>query len=412
MGGGGAQAARRLRPRVACGGETRGRFCYPRGVKTLAYAVVLSVLVAVVGGCADGPSLSAGSTPPLVRVGEAPLVGGVSTAYKSDGQGGWEPDKAPAEGSDEAVLAKARRELAEDRASVAFRTIDAWLKPRERTFGPLVPQAFLIRADATAVNNEYEALYDYETIIKSFPGSPEYVTAIERELEIAVRYLSGLDRKQWGIRWIGAEGVGEELLVRVHERLPGSQLGERAVIELGDYYYRELDLTSAAVVYQAFVASYPRSAYVMRAKQRQIFANLGKFKGPRYDTTSLLDSGALIKRFQSEYPSQAQAVGLDDALLTRIDESRATQMFETAKWYMDRGDPVSARVVLRRLLKNHPQTASGGKAYDLLKARGWLEVAAEEKPAPGAEPVKVGAVEPVAPAAAPAEPAKGTEVAK
>lgn len=336
------------------------------------------------------------------------MVGGASTAYKSDGQGGWTPEKAPVEGSDEAVLAQARRELAEDRASAACRTIDKWLKPRERTFQPLVPQAYLIRADATAVSNEYEALFDYETIIKSFPGSPEYVTAIERELEIAVRYLNGLDRKQFGIRYINAEGVGEELLVRVHERLPGSQLGERAVIELGDYYYRELDLDSAAVVYQAFVANYPRSAYVMRAKQRQIFSNLGKFKGPRYDATSLLDSAALIRRFQNEYPSQAQSVGLDDALLTRIDESRAAQMLETADWYMERKDPVSARVVLRRLFKTYPQTGSGGKAYDLLKARGWLEESPPEAKAASVAPV--GAVE-SAPAAA-GTPAKGTEVSK
>jgi len=352
-------------------------------VKSLACAVLLTVLLA--GGCADGPSLGAGATPSIPRTGEAPMVTGSSTTYRSDGQGGWTPDQAPAEGSDEAVLAKARRELAEDRPAAAHRTIDKWLKPRERTVGPLIPQAYLIRADAMAVSNEYEALYDYETLIKSFPGSPEYVTAVERELEIGVRYLNGLNRKQWGIRWIGAESVGEELLIRVHERMPGSQLGERAVIELADYYYRELDLESAAVVYRAFAANYPRSPYVMRARQRQVFSSLGQFKGPRYDTTSLLDSGVLIRRFQNEYPAQAQAVGLDDALLTRIDESRAAQLLETSNWYMQRGDPVSSRVMLRRLLKNHPQTASAGTAYEILKKRGWLE-----------EPAGAGTAEPAA----------------
>jgi outer membrane protein assembly factor BamD (BamD/ComL family) len=362
------------------------------------------------GGCGGGPVLNSGATTLIPRSGEAPMVSGSSTTYKGDGQGGWTQDQAPAEGTDEAVLAKARRELAEDRPSVAYRTINGWLKPRERAIGPLIPQAYLIRADATAVDNEYEALYDYETIIKSFPGSPEYVTAVERELEIGVRYLNGLNRKQMGLRWVGAESVGEELLVRVHERMPGSQLGERAVIELADYYYRELDLESAAVVYQAFAQNYPRSAYAMRAKQRQVFAALGQFKGPRYDTTSLLDSAVLIKRFQNDYPAQAQAVGLDDALLTRIDESRAAQLLETAKWYMDRGDPVSGRVALRRLLRNHPQTASAGKAYDILKARGWLEEPVVGKlPGPAVEPAKKDA-----PAAAPApapSPAE-TEVGK
>lgn len=386
--------------------ERPSRFCYPESVnRPLGVMLLLALAGLCVGGCSNAPTLSAGATPSIARTGEAPLVGAVSTTYKADGQGGWVPDAAPAEGSDEAVLATARRELAEDRPSAAYRTINAWLKPRERAVGPLVPQAYLIRADATAVSDEYQALYDYETIIKSFPGSPEYVTAVERELEIGVRYLNGLYRKQLGLRWVGAESVGEELLVRVHERMPGSQLGERAVIELGDYYYRELDLESAAVVYKAFAANYPRSAYAMRAKQRQIFSSLGQFKGPRYDTTSLLDAGVLIRRFQNEYPAQAQAVGLDDALLTRIDDSRAAQLLETANWYLGRGDPVSARVALRRLLRNHPQTASAGTAYEMLKSRGWLE---ESQPAAHASTVP--AAEASAPA--PAGQASGSEATK
>lgn len=340
-------------------------------MKRFALGAILLLIATGSGGCSTPAALNAGATPSIPRAGEAPIVGAASTSYKSDGQGGWVQEKAPAEGTDEWVLAKARKELADDRAQAAYRTINAWLSPRERTVGPLIPQAFLIRADATAVSNEYEALYDYETIIKSFPGSPEYVTAVERELEIGVRYLNGLKRKQLGLRWVGAESVGEELLLRVHERMPGSQLGERAVIELGDYYYRELDLASAAVVYQSFAINYPRSAYVMRAKQRQVFASLGQFKGPRYDTISLLDSAVLIRRFQNEYPAQAVAVGLDDALLTRIEDSRAEQLYETARWYLDRGDPVSSRVVLRRLIRNYPQTAAAGKGYTMMKQQGW-----------------------------------------
>ncbi|HYC99799.1 MAG TPA: hypothetical protein VEB22_01105, partial [Phycisphaerales bacterium] len=123
--------------------------------------------------------------------------------------------------------------------------------------------------------------------------------------------------------------------------------------------------------------------------------------------TSLLDSGVLIRRFQNEYPAQAQAVGLDDALLTRIDESRATQLLETSRWYMDRGDPVSARVMLRRLLRNHPQTASAARAYEMLKKRGWLEEEAPEEAAGDkapAEPSDAARAGGTAPA--------GTEVSK
>src|SRR5690606_32200410 len=119
---------------------------------------------------------------------------------------------------------------------------DGWLEEHEQSDSPLLAQAFLLRGDAVlASGNEYRALYDYERVIIDFPGSPEYARAVERELEIGIRYLHGLRRKLWGIRFAGATDVGEELLVRVQERMPGSALAERAGIELADFYYRTRD---------------------------------------------------------------------------------------------------------------------------------------------------------------------------
>jgi outer membrane protein assembly factor BamD (BamD/ComL family) len=295
------------------------------------------------------------------------------TTYALDGSGAWQSASAPAAGSDEAVLARARELLATDRPGAAHKVIDEWLRPRERTDHPLLPQAYLLRADATAADgNEYEALYDYEALIKNFPGAPEYVIALERELDIGVKYLNGVERKFLGVRWVDAAAVGEELLIRIHERLPGSRLAERAGIELADYYYRTRDLPNAAVAYELFLQNHPRSAYTMRARQRQIFSNLGRFKGPRYDSTKLLDSKVLIDRFQRDYPAQAEQLGLDEALAVRIDESSAEQMLDAANWHMARQDIAAARLIMNRLVRRHPQTATAQRVLAELQSRGWL----------------------------------------
>ncbi len=300
-------------------------------------------------------------------------AGQVTPGYALDAQGNWTMVSGPAEGTDEAVLSEARRELAQGQARRGFDVIDRWLSARERTDHPLLPQAYLLRADAqSAAGDEYQALYDYESLIKSFPGSPEYVTAVERELDIAVRYVNGTRRKMAGIRWVDAAEVGEELLLRVHERLPGSRLAERASIELADYYYRTRDLESAAIAYELFQQNHPRSAYTMRARQRQIFANLGRFKGPRYDSTKLLDSRLLIDRFRRDYPAQAEQLGLDEALGARIDESGAQQMLDAADWHLRRGDAPGSRLILNRLVRQHSQTATAQRTLALLRERGWL----------------------------------------
>lgn len=319
---------------------------------------------------------------------------GQPTEYRPDESGRFRAAAAPTPGSPEETIANARRALAEDRPQDAYALINPWLDANQRTSSPLLPQAYLIRADAMSLDgDEFNALYDYETVIKQFAGTPEYITALERELELAVRYVNGLDRKFFGMRILDASDVGVELLIRVQERLPGSRLAERAGIELADYYYRAREMDNAGEAYQLFLENFPQSQYRMHAMQRRIYASLARFKGPRYDTSPLLDSQINIRRFQSLYPAEAQQAGIDDALLTRVDESGGQHLLEVTRYYFNRGDLVSARYELRRLVALHPQTAAAAEALRVLQSRGWVTTA----PAPS-----ITTPEPATPATPPA----------
>lgn len=317
----------------------------------------------------------------------------------------------PADGTDAALIADARKLLADDQPEQARKLLDSFIDRSEDTNNPLLPQAYLLRGDAiTASGDEYKALYDYETVIKSYAASPEFVTALERELDIAVRYVTGLDRKWLGIRFVSAYEEGEELLIRVQERLPGSRLAERAGIELADHYYRQRDLALAGEAYELFLTNFPNSPYRNKAMQRRIFANIGRFKGPRYDGSALVDASVLIRRYMSLYPSQANQAGLDQALLNRIDESAALQLIEVANWYFDREDLVAARATLQRLVRLHPQSAAAGQALAELEKRGWamkhepalLPAPAIETPEPKAEVKPASTTTPPTPPATPA----------
>jgi len=318
-------------------------------------------------------------------------VPATSTRFKLDDSGRWVETARPVEGSDAALIAEVRRMIAEGAASAAEDRLDDFIDANENTSNPLLSQAYLLRGDAlTAQGSEFKALYDYEMVIKAYPATPEYVTAIERELDIAVAYVGGLKRKWLGLRWSSAVEEGEELLIRVQERLPGSRLAERAGIELADHYYRQRDLALASEAYELFLQNYPNSPYRNKAMQRRIFANIGRFKGPRYDGAALVDAAVLIRRYMSLYPAQANSAGLDQSLLNRIDESAAQQLLEVSNWYIARDDLVSARATLRRLTRIHPYSAAATEASDMLKARGW-EIKGE--PAMVPRPVTVRAKE-------------------
>ena len=91
--------------------------------------------------------------------------------------------------------------------------------------GEARPEMLLVRGDALVeMGDEYEALFDYEAITRTYSGSRAFVTALEREYQIAVAYADGLRRKFLGtIRIINADDDAEELLIRIQERLPGSR---------------------------------------------------------------------------------------------------------------------------------------------------------------------------------------------
>ncbi len=298
------------------------------------------------------------------------------STYELDDSGDWVRTGAPDPDSDEGRIAEARRLLAAGDTKAARAIVTRWLNDNERSDSPWLSEAYLLRGDAlTAGGDEYKALYDYEMVINTFPGSGAFASAVERELDIGTRYLHGLRRKVFGLRIDSGKTIGVELLMRVQERLPGSAIAERAAIELADYFYRERELEMAAEMYGIFLTNYPQSQHRRKAMLRRIYANLGRFKGPEYDGTGLVEARALIEDFRVAYPADAEEGGITEALLARIDESAAAERLAAARWYLARGDGVSARMSLKRLARRHPHTVAATRAIAAIEQYGWLEPA-------------------------------------
>lgn len=318
--------------------------------------------------------------------------GGPSGVSTLEPGGGFSEPAAPAAGSDEAVIAEARHLIAVERFKDAEKALTRFIKRVERTDNAWLADAYLLRGDAKlGQRDEFDALYDYESVIREFSESPLFVDAVERELDIATMYINGLRRKFLGLRIEGSRTTGEELLIRVQERLPSSAVAETAAIRLADHYYGRRDMRLAAEMYGIFVKNFPESEHATRARINQIYANIARFKGPRYDSSSLIDARSLIDDFQARYPAEAERAGVTVALESRIDESAAQRMLETAAWYLRRRDEPAAKISLERVIRRHPRSAAAQTALRTLEARGWLPVGADD--AEGAVEAPANAVE-------------------
>ncbi len=310
-----------------------------------------------------------------------PAAPGQATERTLDESGQWEVSASPETGSGADRLAPARRALAEGKPRRAASIVDTWLATYELSDSALVPEAYLIRADARRdMNREYKALYDYEAIINGYPSSELFPIAVERELDIALRYVNGLRRRFWGIRFVNATDVGVEILIRVQERMPGSQVAERAAIELADHYYRSRQLKLAAEAYDLYLLNHPKGPNRIHAEKRRIYSDVARFQGPDHDASTLIDARIRIQEFSDDYPVEAERTGLNAGLVARIDESLAAQLLDTANWYLKQGDWPAARLMLERLVREHPQTLASERAFEIMDDRGWLPEGPPEPP--------------------------------
>ena len=273
---------------------------------------------------------------------------------------GFEQVQAPDPATPEGRLHAVRQALADDRPKDAWKLADEWIKQHPNH--PSLDEAHLLRGDAlTAQSHYYKALFDYEYVLRAYPGSPHFDTALERELKIAEAFGRGVKRRLWGMRIIPAEEEAEEIFIRIQERSPGSRIAERAGIELADYYYRRSQMAEAAIAYELFIENYPNSQWREHAMQRQILANLATFKGPRFDATGLVEAQNRLSDYATQFPAAAEQIGAE-ALETRIDETLATRDFLVAKWYDDGGQRVSAIFMYKRVVRDHPGSAAAQRA--------------------------------------------------
>lgn len=283
-----------------------------------------------------------------------------------DGQ--WVQRPAHDPDSPEGELDAIRKLIARGEGKSAKELADTWIEKHDRH--PLLPEAYLVRGDANVTRRHFfKSLFDYEFVLREFPGSEPFHTALQREFEIAKVFIGGTNRRLWGMRILPANDEAEEILIRIQERDPGSDLGEQASITLADYYFNKPQMDSAAEAYDLFLINYPRSKRREWAMLRLIQANLAKFKGPRFDATGLIDAGQRLKTYRREYPASAERIGVG-ALLIRIDESLAMRDMIAAGWHEQRKQPLSAIYLYQRVIQDHPQSAAAQDAARKLDALG------------------------------------------
>lgn len=297
----------------------------------------------------------------------APGLAGAQDRFELT-EDGWSETPAADPASPEGQLRAARRAFASGRYDEALELAEAWTEAFPNH--PSQPAARLLMGDAKAAQGDYYlSLFDYEYVIRAYPGSAEFNVALEREYEIAYLYLTGTKRKFWGFRVLPAQGEAEEILIRIQERVPSTPLAERAMLRLGDHYFAEGDMFLASEAYDLFVELYPDSADRQYATLRLIHAELARFRDTRFDPTGLLEARQRLELFEQEFPAAAEQIN-SRALIRRIESTLARKQLVTAQWFQTRGETVSAAYLFNRIAEDYPGTEASLLAVQELESIG------------------------------------------
>jgi outer membrane assembly lipoprotein YfiO len=251
------------------------------------------------------------------------------------------------------------RIISQGRFAEAKKRLVAWLKWNRGS--PVRDRALYLMSDAqTGLGDNIKAFYYLDELMDQYPESNLFYTALNRQYEIADRYLNGAKRKVLFFH-IGAEDEAVEMLFRIQQRSPGSELAEKSLLRTADYYYADSQFDLAADAYGAYLRSYPRSPLTSRVQLRQAYSNLAQFRGLKFDPTPVIDARTELLKLESEFPEVANDENIP-SLLDRIDATFAKKLYVTANFYQRTHERRAAAYVYSYLIKAYPDSPEAAKA--------------------------------------------------
>jgi outer membrane protein assembly factor BamD (BamD/ComL family) len=205
------------------------------------------------------------------------------------------------------------------------------------------PEALFIAANALASQGRTSrAFYYLDELLDTYPGSTLWRPAVQRQYDLADAVL---DRERPAI------GIGRgtsyfdalEMLFRIQQRIPGSNVAKEALLRTADFYFDNGDYDFAEDAYTVFLEGYPRSDEVPRVRRRQAWSNLLQYKGPKYDPTPLLDAQAQFQDLRDAGEAEGPAV---ERALAYIEQQFIEKAELQAAWYERTRRPEAADRIL------------------------------------------------------------------
>ncbi len=219
----------------------------------------------------------------------------------------------------------------------------------------------------------YKGFKEYQNLLDKHPNSPYFDTVLQRQFEIADRFLAGEKHKVWRFKIFPALDKAAEIYSQVVKNGPYSKLGPLAQFRLGLTYEKQHDYISAVHAYEKLLERYPNDPLAEDAQFQIGWAYKMEAGRSEYDQNNANEAISAFTDFLLKYPNSRLAPRAEE-LRAELKQEQSRGLFQIAEFYEKRKNYKAAIIYYNEVIEQNPRSDWANTAQ-----RKITELAARQK---------------------------------
>jgi len=202
--------------------------------------------------------------------------------------------------------------------------------------------------------NLYEAYLAYQKLIDKYPFSERIKDVVEKEYNIADKFMSGYKRKALGVT-LPVENPAIEIFTKVVENSNYGPLAPKAQYKLGLVLKGAQRYYEAEDAFNKIASNYPDSEWVEPSKFQIASCRAAVSRSPDYDQGAAGDAKEKFEEFVREHPDAVLSLDAQKNV-DRIREKEAEASYNIARFYEKQKNFSSAKIYYNDIIDSHPES--------------------------------------------------------
>jgi outer membrane protein assembly factor BamD (BamD/ComL family) len=220
----------------------------------------------------------------------------------------------------------------------------------------------------------------YGEFLDAFPDSKFYESAMERQYSIADAFIKGQKRPVLGVLRLHAYEEADRIMHDIADRSGDAPIAKRALTRLAKGYQGRKEYRDAYDVWGEISSRWPTGDIGRDALLQMAQSLHSAYKGPKYDSTTLISARTYYENFKARYPLQVDEYDIDEKIKL-VDEQLAYKEFEIGEYYSRAELPEAANLYYDHTSQSWPGTTAAKMSDEVIEQiKSGEKTKAEKKP--------------------------------